>query len=301
MLSIDYISKILADKQLDIESYYFKQINSFERNTIELDKYQLNLYTSLTEIFEKNIDKFYIDNNLYKNNSAVFTLINSILVIIDEYININSEYEKEIIIKELLTNMDNDLFQKDLYNIYEYNKNKSFNKSDIMSALKNSLQFIECDNFNLIKRYLSDYLKINIFILCVENKQLNFANSEKYLPKYYNDKINKFLPNFIIIHENNIYKPVLMHNKELLGKSSSILYSNYKDIIENIWTYFKIKDINPLYPTIVSIKNLKIDELKNLCIENNIDLKKKSDRSTNMVNKIKNDLILDLVNYYNLG
>ena len=42
-------------------------------------------------------------------------------------------------------------------------------------------------------------------------------------------------------------------------------------------------------------KNMKIDEIKEICIKNNILLQKKSDKTLKMINKLKNDLIEDLV------
>ena len=43
------------------------------------------------------------------------------------------------------------------------------------------------------------------------------------------------------------------------------------------------------------LKKLKIEELKNLCNENSVSLQKKSDKTLKMINKLKIELIADLL------
>jgi hypothetical protein len=60
---------------------------------------------------------------------------------------------------------------------------------------------------------------------------------EHYLTKYYNNNFTKYVPNLIIINDNEIYKAVLKSNKEKLSNieknendnisTSSIIYSEF--------------------------------------------------------------------------
>ena len=308
MLNIKDIVSILSDKQINIDRNYYNKINDFERNkdntqSFKLDKFQSILPDSFHILFNKSMSDFYYDNKLYKNKSSVFTLFNSIFSIVNEYFNIHDD--KEELIKEFIKKLDEDIFQKDLYHKFNYVKNKNFNKGDIQLVLKNAYQFKTCEKFHLLKEYLVDYLGINLYIFSVENGLINFSKCETYLTKYYGDLKNKFVPNFIVICENEIYKPVL---KVGLNNSSVILYSEYTELIDTLWTYLKIVNVVEVKDKIIEsnknenskynlseISKLKIDEIKKLCIENNIELQKKSEKTMKLINKIKIELIDDLL------
>ena len=300
MLSVNYIYNFLEEKQEPISSFYYNKIKHFELN-VEIkehknEKYNCNLHESFNILFNKNLSNFYYNNKIYKNHSPIFTLLNSILLIGNEYFNLNDESDKTIIMKDLLLKMDNDLFQKNLYEKYEYNKNRKFNKADLQDVLKEAYQFKVLERMNLLKMYLSDYLGINLYILNMKDGILNSDDSEYYLTKYYGG-YNRYVPNFVIIFENEIYKPILTNNL-----SSIILYSNNKDIVDNLWDYFKISE-----EVIVkeseskskfnenSFKNLKIDDIKKICEEHNISLQKTSEKTNKMINKLKTELITELL------
>ena len=341
MISINYIYNFLDDKQIKIDGLYYSKINNFERNNdyvenkdikkYKIDKFQLNLPTSFDILFNKSINDFYYDNKLYKNKSLVFTFFNSLLTIGHEYFSIYNENEKENVIKNLIKNMDDELFEKDLYYKFNYTKNKNFNKSNIQEVLKNAYQFKYSDKFNLLKEYVVDYLGINIYIFNVVNGNIDFNKSEYYLTKYFENNINKYLTNFIIINENEIYKPIIVRELE---NSSLITYSVNKELIDNIWKYLKLNDIylqnniineenkkikddstlenevniinspeniisniEKIYK-IDNLKILKIEEIKTLCNKHNIDVLKKSDKTSNMIKKLKTELISDLLNIF---
>jgi hypothetical protein len=322
MLSINYIVNYLDNNQEKIDNLFYNKINNFELNdnfkiNKNKDKFTEELPKSFDIIFNKNIENFYYDNKTYKNKSFIFSLLNSILVIGNKYFNLNSENEKESVIKDFLKKLDNDIFQKDLYNKYQYNKNKKFNKRDIQNVLKNSLQFKYCDKFHLLKEYISDYLGINIYIFNVKNNIIDFIESEFYLTSYYSNNINKYIPHFVILFENEVYKPLLTNDNVLY---SILKYDINNEVIDNIWNYFKLNDLysenlkknelkeeeikenieneiiekNKKY-TLLFFKNMKIDEIKKLCIEEGTELLKKSDKTSKMINKLKNELIDDLL------
>lgn len=299
MLSINYISNFLSDKQTKIDASYYYKINNFEK---KIDKTQCNLKESFEILFNKSINDFYYDNSFYKNKSQVFTLINSIFSISDEFFKMKKYDEKEVLIKEFIKKIDHELFEKDLYNKFGFNKNRNFNKSDIQIALKEAFIFKTTNKFDLLVDYICHYLGINLYILEMDNNILNITKSNYFLYKY-NNNINKFLPHFIILIENEIYKPILMYKNNDNNVSSIICYSKYNEIIDNIWKYFNINDnykiinddISEKKYCISMLKDLKLENLKNLCIENNIDLLKKSEKTSKMINKIKIDLINDLL------
>ena len=340
MLSINYLSNYLNNNQEIIDSYYIDNINIFEKkykevdnlevdnlevdnlevdnlevdnlevnnlevnnlevDNLEVNKFNIELFKSFEVIFKDEISNFYIDNNIYLNRSKIFTLINSIFNIIDETFNLYDLKKKEEIIKNFIKEIDDNLFKNFLYTKFNYTRNKLMNKLHLQTEIKDAFQF-KCNEKNyLLKNYISDYLGINLCIINVENQIILYDKCEYYMTKKYGNNINKFLPFLLIIYDKEIYKPILSFNKEL--KDSSVLvYSKYKEIINNLSLYFldnKIynnESINSKYKIDI-LKNLKMDILKKLCIENNIELQKMSEKTSKMINKIKIDLINDLLN-----
>jgi hypothetical protein len=332
MLSINYISNYLSNHQNKIDSFYYERINDFERNDLSSTSQTFkdnavtnsqkpeniifkknflnNLPLSFELIFNKSIQDFYYDNRIFKNKSSIYTLLNSIFYIGNEAYNFFSEKDRENIMKDFIKKIDNDLFEQNLYNKFDYHKNRKFNKADIQEILKNSYQFKNSDKIWLFIQYLADYLGINIYIFNIGNGEINYNKTEKYLSKYYGDKYNKSLPNFIIILENEIYKPVLnkKNNSDSFNK-----YSENIELIDKIWDYLKIVNENTISNEIKKedddkkedqkilkfnsedLKKMKIDEIKNLCGHHNISLQKLSTKTSKMINKLKEDLINDLI------
>jgi hypothetical protein len=338
MINLNYLIKFLDEKQVKIKKEIYEKINDFEKSDFEksdyenideekninkykVEKYKLDLPNSLNILFNKNIDHFYYDNKYYKNKSPIFTFLNSIFCITDEFYNLNDEYSKEEIIKIFIKKIDDDLFNKNLYNKFNYNKNRKFNKYSIQEVLQNAYFFKYCDKFDLLKEYISDYLGINIIILNIENKNFNIKNSSYYMTKYYCDNYNKYLPTFLLILENEIYKPLLLKEKD--DKETSILrYSIFNDLIDNIWKLFNIKEIefkenefkeNELNNDIkienekinnktfvkydINILNkMKMEQLNELCNIHKINIYKISEKTLKNIKKLKIELINDLLN-----
>ena len=330
MISVNYIAKFLDNKQTKIDDVFYNNLKDFERNNniethnestiqtnnLKTNKFYLNLDNSLEILFNKKINNFYYDNKIYKNKSVVFTLLNSIFIVLDDFFNIHDESEKENIMKTFLKNMDEDLFKKDLYTKYGYNKNKKFNKANIQEILKNVYHFKSYDYFDLFKEYLCDYLSINIFILRINNDIFDIEKSEYYLTKYYNNQFNKYLPTLIILNNDGLHKPIIYN--DVKTQDSIIKYSNEEDIINNLFVYFKLNELIEIQKkeleseietkteteditiekkyNIGTIKNLKIEELQKLCEINNISIFKKSEKTGKDIKKLKIELINDLLN-----
>ena len=348
MLSINYIQNFLTDEQVKIDHFYYSKLNLFEKknlttdlikpnnltnsdnfthnkndfnkdNLMKLENYCEYIHNSFDILFEKNIQNYYYNNRLFKNKSPVFTFINAIMNIGNDFYNLYDEKNRELIIKNFIKKIDDNLFEKNLYNKFNYSKNRSFNKADIQIVLKNSFQFKNIEKFDLLKQYISDYLGINIYIIHINYSIINFEKSEYYFTKRYsNNNYLKFLPSFLIICENEIYKPILSNNNSILN------YSSNSNIIDKLWKFLNIDEninnnINNIFKDTENaedtedtkdveeiiikknkytegfLKNLKINDIKKLCEENNIAIQKKSDKTLKMINKLKDELIIDLL------
>ena len=249
------------------------QISLEKLNPSKLDKYNLSLPPSFDILFNKSTKNFYYDNKIYKNKSNIFTFIHSLLLIENDLFNLNNENEKEKIIKELIKKIDFDIFDKDLYNKFDYVKNRKFNKADIQAVLKDSYQFRYNNKFNLLKEYIADYFGINIYIFNIENSIIHYEKSEKYLPKRFGNNYNKYLPSICLIYENELYKPIIIKNNNI--KSSILLYSSDNEIIDSIWKYFKI--------------NKEYDEIKLINDKNKENLLNNNDNENNNENNNTNN------------
>lgn len=359
MLSINYIQNYLTDEQIKINDIYYKKLNLFERKqlnsnkdvidsniindsnniiseannkTEKLENYCEYLHNCFDIIFNKNIEEYYYNNRLFKNKSPIFTFINSILNIGNNFFNLYDEKNRELLIKSFIKKMDDDLFEKNLYNKFNYSKNRKFNKADIQTVLKNSFQFKNVEKFELLKQYISDYLGINIYIININYSVIDFEKSEYYFSKRFSSSNNnnyiKFLPSFVVIYENEIYKPVLSKN------NSIFTFSSDSEIINKLWKYLNIDEQNlnekslnqnnifnqyctsnssedlkinesleNIFTTNIKntkyknnyLKTLKINDIQKLCEENNILLQKKSEKTLKMINKLKNELIDELL------
>jgi hypothetical protein len=334
MLTINSIYSSLCKNQVEIDKTYYSKINDFERNKdyviteYILNKDELVLPYFLDIIFNKNISEFYY-NNIFLNKTLLFTLFSSIFNIGDSIFNLFDDNVKEQIIIKFIKQMNNDLFKKGLFNKFKYNNH--IDRIEFENILKNA-ESLKFSNNNIFKQYISDYLAINIYLLKIDNKQIDVDGCEYYLTKQFNNNINKFVPHFVILFEDNIYKPLLIHNKDTVYNSSILTYTEHKDIIDNIWVYLNINNVyidnniknkpeksklkiveqevsEPKIsePEVIKIeispkkyeynflKNLKIDFIKQLCNENSIELYKKSDKTSKNIHKFKKELIDELL------
>ena len=267
-------------------------------------------------IFNNDIDKYYIENKTsrnYKNKTSIFTFINSLFMIIYPQYILYTDSEKESNIKSFLKKISDELFQKELYQKFGYNVNRRMNKSNLQEILAKSFTFKYDEGlFPLLQQYIVDYFGINIFVLCLVNNNIDFINSYYILSSYYKIKTNPLLPTFILVKDNDIFKPLMDSNDDNID-TLCFLYNKNKDIIENLWKYFKLDEIeicieelqddkDGLEETfnnldLSKLKKLKVDELKEICIKYEISLTKISDKTSKMINKTKTELIDDIEAY----
>jgi len=313
-------SKIIikSDKKEIINNNIIENEISNNNNNNEINKNNIIRFLpeSFNIIFNNDIKKYYIENKLsryHKNKTSIFTFINSIFMIIyPEYI-LFSDTEKESNIKTFLKKISDELFENNLYQKFLYNTNRKINKSNLQEILAKSFTFKYDESlFPILQQYIVDYFGINIFILCLNNNNIDFMNSYYVLSSYFKIKNNPFLPSLFLIKDNDIFKPLLSNN-ETDNDITYFAYSKNRTIIENIWKYFKLNDIDDCIIELkeddekneeiknnldlTKLKKLKVDELKEICIKYEISLTKISDKTSKVINKTKTELIEDIEFY----
>ena len=300
MLSVNYISNFLEKNQKSVnnESYNLKNFEykneykdliaekiNFIKNK-EKDSY-IELYDCLEEYFENNL--FGFNKNKSKNNNNIYSFYSSIFGIGDENYYLFNEEEKIKCIKNLIHKMDKDLFIKNYYNEFKYDKNKFFNKEKLLISLKEAFKFKIDENFDLIKKYTADYLGINIIIFQLKNNEVinkYMINSNKYT-----DNHNKYLPYYFICEENNEFIPIMIKDKDCINYI--ILEDSYK-ILNKIASFENHKlNINSSDKN-MNIKKLKIDELREYCVNNNINIYKVSEKTGKDIKKTKDELLSEI-------
>ena len=235
------------------------------------------------------------------------------MIIYGQYI-LYTDNEKESNIKSFLKKISDELFEQELYQKFGYNVNRKMNKSNLQEILAKSFTFKYDEGlFPLLQQYIVDYFGINIFVLCLANNNIDFMNSYYILASHYKIKTNPLLPTFILVKDNDIFKPLLDSNDNNTD-TLYFLYSKNKNIIENLWRYFKLDEIEICIEELkdnkediieetvnnldlAKLKKLKVDELKEICIKYEISLTKVSDKTSKMINKTKAELIDDIEAY----
>ena len=379
MLSVNYISTFLSNKQDAIEKKYYNSINHFELNENFIKKkYDKTENNSSNDTFEhnnsnnnnnsnnsnntinKNNEKsetniikkyepiydalnyfFDTDSNIFsiykklENNNELYTFMNSIFSIGDEIFILNNFQNKKNIMKSLIKKMDDELLKDDLYFLYNYDKNRKFNKEKIMTVLKELYKFsVDRETIHLFKQYLSDYLGINIFVIGLINNNIDYDNKEFYLTHKYGLSYNKYAQTFILITENNLYYPLI---KNTNNNFNGLNYEEIEKYLDKFLKFYDIKleedvvnkmeeininiNINNSQLDIENINNngennndnkinnnkkmninienelkkLKLEELRIKATEKKISIQKISDKTSKMINKTKGELIEELL------
>ena len=340
MLSVNYISTFLSNKQDAIEKKYYNSINHFElnenfikkkydktennssndtfehNNSNNNDTNNSNNSNKKTEKNETNIIKKYepiydalnyffdTDSNIFsiykklENNNELYTFMNSIFSIGDEIFILNNYQNKKNIMKSLIKKMDDELLKDDLYFLYNYDKNRKFNKEKIMTVLKELYKFsVDRETIHLFKQYLSDYLGINIFVIGLINNNIDYDNKEFYLTHKYGLSYNKYAQTFILITENNLYYPLI---KNTNNNFNGLNYEEIEKYLDKFLKFYDIKleedvvnkmeeininiNINNIQP---DIENINIDENNNDKMNNNDKINNNKKMNINIENELK--------------
>lgn len=299
MLSVNYISGFLEKDQKKINNKLYCKLKEFEysneykdfikdkidsENKLKSEGY-IEIYPCLEDYFETK--NFGLNKLKDKNRNNVFTFFSSVFGIGDENYYLMTENEKLECIKMLIKKLDDELFIKNYYNELRYNKNKYFNKEKLLKSLKDSFKMKIDENFDLVKKYLVDYLGINIVFFHIKNDKVinkNILSSNKYTETH-----NKYLPYYFIIVENDEYIPIMIKNNNNINYID-INDSTYKiyNLLDN-FDEFKYNNNNSV--NINDLKKMKIDELRNYCTNYNINIYKISEKTGKQIKKTKDELL----------
>ena len=185
--------------------------------------------------------------------------------------------------KKLIIELD----EKNLYYKFYYNLDRKMNRNNIQSIIYNLLHTETIgDNTNEypLIQYIIDYLGINLACFHVDN-QFNLVDGdshELYMSNRFENKINRFIPMIILIkHKSNYYNVSL-------GGNNIFKYSENKRVIDNCFRFFNISDDNE------NINNFTYSQLKEYFVEKKGDIKKISQKTHKVINKTKEDLLLEL-------
>jgi hypothetical protein len=302
MLSVNYIATFLDKEQKNVkeDSYcslkkfeYNNEYNELIKNKIQSEnKKKADSYINLHSCFDKFFEEksFGINKDKSKNRNNIYTFFSSIFGIGDESYYLMNDQEQIVCIKNLIKKMDDELFVKNFYKEFNYDKNKYFNKEKIMKSLKDSFRLNIDENFDLVKKYVADYLGINIVFFEIKNEII----IDKYIisSNKYTEEHNKYLPYYFIIKEEDTYIPIMMKEKE---NSNYITFDEIYNISEMLPEFEEIKIRVSNSKNINDYKKMKVDELREYCINNNINIHKISEKTGKEIKKTKDELINEIV------
>ena len=305
MLSVNYISNFLQEKQdkisykdfqkiLDIQKDddYFQEIKKEKSSTTTSTSTSINDQTPfiintnnqknpLSYFFGENVNNYSIFKKV-ENKNELFTFLNSIFHIGNEYYSIESFQTKKSIMKTLIKKMDDDIIKKDLYFAFNYDKNRKFNKEKIMKTLQELYRFkVDRETIALFKQYVADYLGINIFIIGIINNKIDFDNHEFYLCHKYGTQFNPYVQSFFLINQDNIYYPLLQKVSKY-KPNNGFSFDQIQPYLNNILTFYSI--------SIVEEKSEELPTDSNEIDTNEIDTTIKNEIFTENNNESKDEL-----------
>lgn len=239
-------------------SYIFGDIDNLEYYDIKFGK-KTNINNFILKIL------FALDPNIY-------------FMKYDEQYNILTNFYKKIIIE---------LDEKNLYYKFYYNLDRKMSRNNIQSVIYNLLhndcKDILVNEYSLVQ-YVIDYLGINLVCLFVDddfNLNMN-CHHNIYISKRFENKLNRFIPMVIMIcHKGSFYNIINNDNKVFK-------FSEHKNIINNCFRFFNINDDD------INMNNFTYSQIKEFFINNNGNIKKLSKKTNKMINKTKDDLIIEL-------
>ncbi len=275
--------KKLDDELLSEEKYYefnYSKNRKMKRENLLLSINQAYMNKCDYEIFDNfiqyNIDMLNItlfvlnikNGNIDYNNSKLF-----------HYKNIYNPLNNVAIIL-----YDNGIYYPIIRDKSINNSLFNFNVDSDKSILIKLYRYMNINNFN-IKNIIEDIYKNNI---------QQEINKEEKVDKEEDINIDKEEINKEEINKEEINKEEI--NKEEINKEEKV--DKEEDINidkEDINNEEKVDKEEKIKYDIKKLEKMKIDEIKMLCISENIILTKKSEKTNKDINKLKNELINDLI------
>jgi hypothetical protein len=215
-----------------------------------------------------------INNTQYKNN-----FIKSIILALEPNFKLYDQQIQLEFLHHLKKRLKEDLIEKNLF--LNFDNKLKFKKNDIYVDLNS--QSLDIEEYT--KKYISHYFNINIIIINQITKK--HRTIIDYNPLWYS---------IILINEKNNYIPFII-NDLLNNEEIQIVFKEF--IIDDLFIFRNETDISvEEKDKIAKLKKLKINELKDIAYEYDIDVYKISN-STNIKNKFKtkHELVEDIKNY----
>lgn len=286
MLSLDNLINYLEPKQIKINGNNKEPYEeTSDKKVINKSFKEIPVY--LQDFFKDNNNfSFFRNQNISKND--FFNFINSILTCIDNQFSVQLVNDKILRIKSFLKKLIVDFDEKNLYYKFNYNKNRKIKKCGIQEYLYNILKLSDKKMENLSKNYVDqlicDYLGINIVIFNVMDNKLVLDKSRVLYTMKYEGLFNKFVPTIFIIDNGLGYNCILSNKSD----KSLVRYSEERELLNNIFKNLNICIKRKEY------EGKTLDDLRELCKENNIEITKISSQTKKKINKKKIELINDL-------
>lgn len=220
----------------------------------------------------EEIDKL-IKNNKFKNN-----FIKSIILTLESQFRLYDHKVQIEFLYYLKKKLKEDLIEKKLY--LDFDSKLKLKKNDIYIDLNsNNLELNE-----YTKQYISYYFNINIIIINHSTKKHRCIID--YNPKWYS---------IILINEKNNYNPLIVDNL-LVDEDIQFILKKY--IIDDLFIFRNETDISiEEKDKIAKLNKLKINELKDIAIEYDIDIYKVSSSNTKNKCKTKSELSDEIKNF----
>jgi hypothetical protein len=241
-----------------------------------------------SEFFGGELTNFNLLKNRKLCDNDFLNFMNSILISIDNSYKILKKEIKKDKIKSLLKDLIMNFEEKNLYYKFNYNKNRKINKTYIQEYLYNILQNINKKvnkvNEGYIDQFIADYFGINIIFFEIENDNIILEKSYIINTNRFENKFNKLVPLLLLCKNEHSYYSIEKNNCDI----SLLKYSEHRQLINNFYIKFKVNIDRKLYEQ----KSLVI--LKEIAVEKNIDIMKKSEQTGKMIYKKKNELIDEL-------
>ena len=223
--TLHYNENIVNNHQLN----KFKLLNT--DNTQDL-KY---LDEPFCNIFNNNSFNFYrmgIKHKMIneKNKEVNCSLYSSILTcVVEDYIEYSID-KRTNFINNFIIQILEDINKEKLYTKFNY-RNLGWRKKKLITDIRNF------ENSNIVIKFLSDYLNVNIFIFDIKLSKIYVSYGE--------EEFNKYKKNYFITFYNDIYEPVFCNNKTNIMHDNiplCILINHHKDIIDIIKINFSKKN-----------------------------------------------------------
>jgi hypothetical protein len=202
-----------------------------------------------SEIFDNNNFLFYKIGIVHtmkndKNTDFNCSVYSSILTcIVENYIDNTIDIRMNFINKFVIQILE-DIGKEKLYTKFNY-RALGWKKKILINNIRT------CENNEIVIKFLSDYLNVNIFIIDIPKNKIYVSYGE--------EQFNKYKKNYFFTCINDIYEPVLCNSISNIKYDNipfSIIINHYKNIINIINVNFSKKNKNKEF----SIGNENIEQ-----------------------------------------